>query len=769
MSFCDKTCSSRSEEYGRKCGKDVKDFTQTNCMEILAPATASTYKEAVLSGADAIYFGYGSLNARASADNLDSFSEIVNFCHKNGVKAYLALNIMLKDNEIDKAVEIIDEAEKAKIDAFIITDFSLVPIIKERTKAALHASTQIGVHNVSGAKFCRELGFDRVILSRETTKEDIKAIINAVDIEVEIFGHGAICAGFSGACLFSSMLTGKSGNRGRCAQLCRRKYSCYADGIKKDEGYLISPKDNCMAQKIQEIKELHVASLKIEGRLKNVNYISGVTEIYSELNYGKKFDEELSDRLKACFNRGNFTAGYWDGKDIIYKGAPNHIGVFYGKVVKILSKNLILLKTKRPIKKDDSFRIVRKGMEIGGAVCTGEEKKYDKETLYVCFSPCGTEIGDAAYLTKTEVPLTALPKKKITVSVKLNADFPAEIRAECEGAKYEYIGETVQRAKTAPITEKDIMEQFARGGGEDYEIEVISAETENAFLPKSKLNALRRAVTEYFSAYIIENYSRPETNLYKPLAKREKIDGDFVKIDSAQQLSEKVLQFKNIVYSPLTYTLQDCNDFYIKAKRFNNRIFIELPIFISTVNEEYAKKLVAIFDGVLANNIGAAYIAYEQNKFVVNGYNMNVANRKNILLDIANQTVISTELNAGELKNFNDCAVFTYGKLNLMYYVFCPKRLAVGCDKCSETKRFELRDDRGTYEIVAKKLNGFCVQEMKNSVTTNLGSLIKGKIGFFDFSSLDSSEIDLILEKYHSETWAETPEYNHLHFFRGVE
>ncbi len=173
MSFCDKTCLAGSEGYGRECGKNVKNFTQTNRMEILAPATASTYKEAVLSGADAIYFGYGSLNARASADNLDSFSEIVGFCHKNGVKAYLALNIILKDDEKDQAVEIIEEAEKAKIDAFIISDFSLVPIIKKRTKAALHASTQIGVHNVSGAKFCRELGFDRVILSRETTKEDV--------------------------------------------------------------------------------------------------------------------------------------------------------------------------------------------------------------------------------------------------------------------------------------------------------------------------------------------------------------------------------------------------------------------------------------------------------------------------------------------------------------------------------------------------------------------------------------------------------------------
>ncbi|MGN1042514.1 MAG: peptidase U32 family protein [Christensenellales bacterium] len=296
--------------------------------EILAPATASTYKDAVRAGADAVYFGYGKLNARATAENLDNFFEIVSFCHRYGAKAYLALNVMLKDSEIEDAKKIIAEAEKAKIDAFIISDLALVPIIKRMSGAAIHASTQMGIHNRAGAKFAYELGIDRVVLSRETTPNDICDILRNVDVEAEVFCHGALCTGFSGACLLSSMLTGKSGNRGRCAQLCRHRYSCYVNGEKADEGYLLSSKDICMASKFDELEDLCVNSLKIEGRLKNKNYVEGVTGAYVALKEGDAvFDEEISDKLKSYFNRGNFTRGYWDDSDIIYKGAPNHIGV----------------------------------------------------------------------------------------------------------------------------------------------------------------------------------------------------------------------------------------------------------------------------------------------------------------------------------------------------------------------------------------------------------------------------------------------------------
>ena len=198
--------------------------------EVLAPVTASTYVAAIKSGVNAVYFGYGRLNARATADNLDTLEDIVSLCHEYGAKAYLALNVMLKDSEIEEAKKIVELAEKAKIDAFIISDLALVSIIRNHSKAAVHASTQMGIHNRSGAKWAKDMGMERIVLSRETVPEDISAIISNTDIETETFVHGALCTGFSGACLLSSMLTGKSGNRGRCAQLCRQKYSCKING-----------------------------------------------------------------------------------------------------------------------------------------------------------------------------------------------------------------------------------------------------------------------------------------------------------------------------------------------------------------------------------------------------------------------------------------------------------------------------------------------------------------------------------------------------------
>ena len=214
------------------------------------------------------------------------------------------------------AKEIIKEAEEAKIDAFIISDLAILPLIKKYSKAQVHASTQMGIHNVYGAKFLEKLGFDRVVLSREVSLDEIRRIKENCKIEIEVFVHGALCVGFSGACLISSILTGNSGNRGRCSQLCRHYYNCFVDRKKITEGYLLSAKDVNMLDNLAKLKEVKVDSFKIEGRLRRPEYVGGTTNIYQY--YTASNDNPSSsdeNTLKLLYNRGNYTTLYLDDKD----------------------------------------------------------------------------------------------------------------------------------------------------------------------------------------------------------------------------------------------------------------------------------------------------------------------------------------------------------------------------------------------------------------------------------------------------------------------
>lgn len=741
-------------------------------VEVLAPVTASTYVAVIKSGVDAVYFGYGRLNARATADNLDELENIVALCHEYGAKAYLALNVMLKDSEIKEAQEIIELAEKAKIDAFIVSDLALVSIIRNHSKAAVHASTQMGIHNRSGMLWAKDMGIERIVLSRETTPEDIANIVPGTNVEIETFVHGALCTGFSGACLFSSMLTGKSGNRGRCTQLCRQKYSCKINGQVVDEGYLLSAKDICMADRIEDLKNLYVDSFKIEGRLKNRNYIEGVTGIYTALTEGTAiYNAEIADKLKAFFNRGNFTHGYWDGKDVIYKGAPNHMGVYYGKIVKNLSKNLVLITAKRAVEKDDCFKVMRKKNEIGGIVATGETKIWQNATCYVCFSPNETKVGDSIYLTKTNPEFDEPRKVIIEVMVRLVAGEPAHVMATCRGVGYDYFGRIVDEAITEPLQPSDVVSQFIRTRDTDFEFIIEEVIVENAFVTKSVLNELRRDVISYYKRKFVDEYVRPERI---PAAKhhlREKIKGDFVELDNIRQLNAEVKKrFKNIVFSPCNYNLETCEKFYKAAKADDNLIFVKLPIYIPTAEEHFAYDVARIFDGIIANNVGNYYMADFLKKHVVASWTLNVANKRNPLLRWSSQTIISTELNSSELKNFPNCLVYTYGRLPLMYLNCCPKRLVYGsCERCKEVKDLSLCDAKGEYPVITKRIGNYCEHEMKNSVVTNLGALAGNNPRYFDFTSMKVPEILAVLKKYYSGKVADTSEYNHLHFNRGVE
>lgn len=289
--------------------------------ELLAPAGSwKALCAAVQSGADAVYLGGTAFSARAGAGNFDNeqIIEAIRYCHIRGVKVYAALNTLLKQTELKEAFDFACFLRReAGADALIVQDLGLVKILRESLlDMPLHASTQMTVHSIAGAQKLYELGFKRVVLARELSFEQIKAIKNAVDIELEIFVHGAICQCYSGQCLMSSFLGGRSGNRGRCAQPCRLPYELLdSSGKRMKKGYLLSPKDMCLIEHLQEIESTGINSLKIEGRLKRPEYVASVVGIYRKyINSGEKVSQRDMQALLDAFNRSGFTDGYFTGK-----------------------------------------------------------------------------------------------------------------------------------------------------------------------------------------------------------------------------------------------------------------------------------------------------------------------------------------------------------------------------------------------------------------------------------------------------------------------
>lgn len=282
--------------------------------ELLSPAGSfEALRAAIDGGADAVYMGGASFNARINAKNFteDDMREAVSLAHAYGVKLYQTVNTMIFDRERDDLLRAAEISAKLGIDAFIVSDLGAAELLREYLPdVPLHASTQMSVHNTDGARLLEKYGFTRVVPARELSREDIKTLVNGTSLEIETFIHGALCVSHSGQCLFSSLVGGRSGNRGLCAQPCRLPYAC--SDARVGERYPLSLKDLSLAGHVKEIIESGVASLKIEGRMKSPEYVRGVTGIWRELlDAGKDADKQDMQRLANFFSRGGFTDSYY--------------------------------------------------------------------------------------------------------------------------------------------------------------------------------------------------------------------------------------------------------------------------------------------------------------------------------------------------------------------------------------------------------------------------------------------------------------------------
>ena len=317
--------------------------------ELLLPAgNLSIAEKAIDYGADAVYVGAQSFSARARAANLtvDEFAELVNYAHKRHAKVYCALNTLIYNEEWESCIKLITMLVHIGVDAFIVQDFGIATmLISLFPETETHASTQMAIMNASGAAACKAIGFDRVVLARETSLEAIRAIHNSVDIDLEVFVQGALCMSYSGLCYMSSSKGNRSGNRGQCAQPCRERYTLInKSGKKLIEGYLLSPKDLCLVDSLADLIDTGVSSLKIEGRMKQEEYVVQTTASYRRLvdhivagDFCNDTSEEKRS-MAAVFNREGFTSGYlygYPGIEMLSYHSPKNTGLEIGKLLSI--------------------------------------------------------------------------------------------------------------------------------------------------------------------------------------------------------------------------------------------------------------------------------------------------------------------------------------------------------------------------------------------------------------------------------------------------
>ena len=280
-------------------------------LELLAPAgSMEALKAAVQNGADAVYLGCGQFNARQNAKNFtpQMLTEAVKYCHIRGVAVHLTLNTLVSDKETPALIETIRHAAMSDVDVFIVQDLGVVRLCKQiAPHIPVHGSTQMTIHNLPGVQLCAAMGMSRVVLSRELSREEIRYITANSPIETEVFAHGALCMSYSGQCYLSAAIGGRSGNRGRCAQPCRQ---CYGYSRYQDK-HPLSLKDNCLVQYLEELEQMGVASIKLEGRMKRPEYVAAVTSVYRKALDDREVTAQMMQTLHTAFNRQGFTNGYY--------------------------------------------------------------------------------------------------------------------------------------------------------------------------------------------------------------------------------------------------------------------------------------------------------------------------------------------------------------------------------------------------------------------------------------------------------------------------
>lgn len=660
-------------------------------VELLSPVgDFECLKAAVQNGANSVYCGADIFSARAFATNFDdeALEKVIEYAKTRGVKTNLTLNTLIKNNELESALNLAKKAYKFGIDAIIVQDLGLaMKLIKTFPDLPIHASTQMTVHNLNGALKLQDLGFKRIVLSRELSVNDIDFICKNTDVEIETFIHGALCISYSGQCLFSSMIGGRSGNRGKCAGPCRLPFELLENDKKINSGYLLSTRDLCGLDYIPKLIESGVKCFKIEGRMKNPEYVATVTRIYRkyiDLAYSNEeyiIDENDRKELLQVFNRGMSSSGHLSNsgnKDLVYKEKPNNMGLYLGKIQKYNEKKgLITIKLNEPIKIGDTISVdYEQGSYTVSELMNCNNKNITEtnvgDTVIIGRMKGNIKLGNNVYKMSSK-ELSDLAKSSYSkeyrkvalncnISIKEGKPIVVSVSSASNIELYKdlfinYVSDLIPlEAKNRPLSEETIISQFSKTASTPFEFKHFNIDLDNGlFIPKlSLLNDLRRKVLSLVEDYALQKIKRNdsiENNLisncqYEDI--KDSLDSNANSKNFDISLLLNILNI-NYDYSKLSDKIKNV---YIPLKYFTNRNFADILHILDSKFNIYIYMPTIIksnYKNLLLSNIESTLQNYKIQGFVIS----NICNFK--LLES-----LSKEFN----KNFEIITNYTFNVYN---------------------------------------------------------------------------------------------------------
>ena len=694
-------------------------------MELLAPAgSMEALRAAVCNGADAVYLGADTFNARMNARNFSAadLQEAVVYCHVRGVKVHLTLNTLVLDREMPRAAELIRMAATCGVDAFIVQDLGVVSLCRQLAPdVPVHASTQMSIHSLEGVQEAAALGCSRVVLARELPAEEIAHICKRSPVEIEVFVHGALCMCYSGQCYLSSVIGRRSGNRGQCAQPCRLPYGY---GRFESTRYPLSLKDNCLAGELDELRRMGVASIKIEGRMKRPEYVAIVTRAYrTVLNGGKLTPADLQE-LETAFSRQGFTDGYFKGQT---------------------------------------------GSDMFGRRQEGEDTSELFASARATYEQGETQrIGVRFY-------------------AMIRRGEPARLAVEDpDGNLCRTYGPVPEQAVYRSLTPQDLEQQLKKTGGTPYLCTSVRASLDpDLMLPASAINAMRRDVIAELTAK--RGRAAPaHLNAYDEPPRYDGISGEpqlTVAVRTAEQITSRMLSMKpTVLYVPLSELAEHPE--LRQRVGVETQLAAILPRVIwSGELVPVARQLRMVYDmgvrQVLAGNLGQLHIARAAGFAVRGDFGLNIVNSRAMRYlreQGLDSQLLSFELTLPQIRDISKAVpaeVLIYGRLPLMVMENCIIKNRTGTCTC-QTGTVRLVDRVGE-EFPIVKDPGTCRNVLLNGKKLYLLDKKDAFRGMglwalrLQFTTENPGEIDKVLMDYQGRAVFDAGSYTRGLYSRGVE
>ena len=742
-------------------------------IELLSPVgDFECLKAAVQNGADAVYFGANLFSARAFASNFDgeALEKAINYAKIRGVKTNLTLNTLIKNNEMAEAINLAKKAYHLGIDAIIVQDLGLARfLVKNFPGLHVHGSTQMSIHNLEGALELQKLGFSRVVLSRELNLSEIEHICNNSNIEIEAFVHGALCISYSGQCLFSSMIGGRSGNRGKCAQPCRLPYELLENDTSIDTGYLLSPRDLCGLEFLSQLVSAGVTCLKIEGRMKTPEYVATVTRIYRKYldmainGENFKIDEQDKKDLLQVFNRGGFSDGHLNTQsnhNLIYKQKPNNMGIFVGTISNFNSNHgHISFKTNDILRIGDKISVENKKHEISTYIIS-ELMINDKnikqanigDKIKIGRMKGNISVGDKIYKISDKVLTTfalnslnkELKKVSLTCNISVKKNIPISISLYDENyIKVDILSDVIPiEAINSPITKERIASQFSKTNNTPFQFSKIEIDLDDdLYIPSiSALNELRRQALYQYEQKLINSFKKEISNIPDFCYEQKSNIIKNKQISLLLNILNTNLDYNNLhgidsIYIPLKYFVLKQYSVILKNITEKFDTYIYMP---TIIRKNYRNLIVKNLDNILnsykikgfvISNLGNFELlkSYINNYQFIGNYTLNVYNNLTIdELDVDTIT-LSPELNNLDLQQFKtikNTELIVYGRTPLMNSNYCllgkANKCYASCDKkCLSSNKYYLKDRLGfNFRIIPDNID--TVTTIYNSKITSI-------------------------------------------------